>query len=92
MYTFPNSTQNMMRNLDNDGFQDVPVVIEDLTEAPEIAMADLDYLRFFIIHSADYVEELESAVCDRSDEFWDSREHAYRIITGMLIDQWEARQ
>lgn len=76
----------------DDGFDDVPVSSDELTDIPEISMYDLDYLRFFIIHSADYVEELESAVCERSETFWESREHAYRIITGMLIDQWEARQ
>jgi hypothetical protein len=78
--------------LDDDGFQDVPVSSDELTDIPEIALEDLDYLRFFIIHSADYVEELESAICERSDQFWEYREHAYRIITGLLIGQWEARQ
>jgi hypothetical protein len=76
----------------DDGFLDVPMSDEDLTDVPEISLHDLDYLRFFVIHSADYVEELESAVCERSDTFWEAREHAYRIITGLLIDQWEARQ
>ena len=80
-------------NLDeNDGFEDVPVAVGELTDLPEVSLHDLDYLRYFIIHSAEYVEELESALCERSDTFWESREHAYRIITGMLIDQWEARQ
>jgi hypothetical protein len=75
----------------DDGFQDVPVSSDELTDVPQVSMEDLDYLRYFIIHSANYVEELESAVCERSDIFWDAREHAYRIVTGLLIDVWEAQ-
>ena len=48
--------------------------------------ADLRFVRDFILGSATYVEELENAVCDRSDEYWEAREHAYRIITSLLID------
>ncbi len=48
--------------------------------------ADLRFVRDFILGSAAYVEELENFACDRSDEYWEAREHAYRIITGLLID------
>ncbi|MDP4198319.1 MAG: hypothetical protein Q8922_04625 [Bacteroidota bacterium] len=48
--------------------------------------SDLRFLRDFILSCALYVEELESALCDRSDNFWEAREHAYRIITSLLID------
>ena len=60
---------------------------------PEINLAlpeeALRYLRDFILGSAAYVEELEAAVCDTSDEYWEAREHAYRIITGLLIDLYQ---
>ena len=36
--------------------------------------ADLRFVRDFILGSATYVEELENAVCDRSDEYWEARE------------------
>jgi len=50
---------------------------------------DLRFLRDFILGTAMYVEELESLVCDASDDFWEAREHAYRIITALLIRQYE---
>jgi hypothetical protein len=50
---------------------------------------DLRFLRDFILSSAMYVEELESLVCDQSDDFWEAREHAYRIITALLIRHYE---
>jgi hypothetical protein len=84
--------ENIANFEESDGFEDVPINSNELTDIPSISMEDLDYLRYFIIHSANYVEELESAVCERSDLFWDAREHAYRIVTSMLIDLWEDRQ
>lgn len=51
--------------------------------------ADLRFIRDFILGSAAYVEELENTVCDRSDEYWEAREHAYRIITGLLIELYK---
>jgi hypothetical protein len=59
--------------------------VEELMEDPSFS-EDINYLREFILSTALYVEELENSICDRSDEFWEAREHAYRIITGLLID------
>jgi len=50
---------------------------------------DLRFLRDFILGSAMYVEELESVVYKTSDDFWEAREHAYRIITALLIRHYE---
>ena len=50
---------------------------------------DIRVLRDFVINSALYVEQLENEVCERSDEFWEAREHAYRIVTGLLIDLYQ---
>lgn len=50
---------------------------------------DLRFLRDFILGTAMYVEQLESVVCDQSDDFWQAREHAYRIITALLIRHYE---
>ena len=50
---------------------------------------DLRFLRDFILSSALYVEQLEGYICDSSDEFWQAREHAYKIITSLLIRQYE---
>ena len=57
-------------------------------ESPELLLdeSELRFLRDFILSCALYVEELECALSDRSDEFWEAREHAYRIITSLLID------
>lgn len=62
----------------DDLFSDSDELIRDESE--------LRFLRDFILSCALYVEELECALCDRSEEFWEAREHAYRIITGLLVD------
>ena len=50
---------------------------------------DLRFLRDFILGTAMYVEQLEATLCEQSDEFWQAREHAYRIITAVLIRHYE---
>ncbi len=70
-------------------FDDPEIDFDDLiTEHDELVRdeSDLRFLRDFILSCALYVEELENALCDRSEEFWETREHAYRIITGLLVD------
>ena len=62
---------------DLDGYEDFDEILP---------AEDIRFLREFIVSSALYVEQLEDEICERSDEFWESREHAYRIITGLLID------
>jgi len=46
---------------------------------------DLRFLRDFILGMGMYVDQLESLLSDTSEEFWQAREHAYRIVTNMLI-------
>jgi hypothetical protein len=50
---------------------------------------DLRFLRDFILSSAMYVEQLEAFLFDSSDDFWQAREQAYRIITALLIRHYE---
>ncbi len=68
---------------ENDGGEFDDDIANDF-ECP-FTEGDLRFLRDFILSSAMYVEELESLVCDSSDDFWEAREHAYRIVTSMLI-------
>jgi len=59
----------------------------DLTAIPlSYDERDLRFLRDFILNMGDYVEELESIAGDTSDDFWQAREHAYRIAATMLED------
>ncbi len=62
---------------------DLDLPINSLTED------DLRFLRDFILSSAMYVEQLEAFLCDSSDDFWEAREQAYRIITALLIRHYE---
>jgi hypothetical protein len=67
---------------------------EDYGLSPTMPIApftedDLRFLRDFILGTALYVEQLESLICDPSDDFWEAREHAYRIITALLIRHYE---
>ncbi len=50
---------------------------------------DLRFLRDFILGSAIYIEQLESFLSECSDDFWEDREHAYRIVTALLIRHYE---
>jgi hypothetical protein len=50
---------------------------------------DLRFLRDFILSSAMYVEQLEAFLFGSSDDFWQAREQAYRIITALLIRHYE---
>jgi hypothetical protein len=49
---------------------------------------DLRFLRDFILSSAMYIEQLEAIANHMSDEFWEAREHAYKIVTGLLIEHF----
>ena len=49
-------------------------------------LSDLHFLREYILNTAAYIESLESELGDTSEEFWQEREQAYRIVTDLLID------
>ncbi len=82
--------------IDNERITDDPEFVDE----PEFAEGyglpintltedDLRFLRDFILSSAMYVEQLEAFLCDSSDDFWEAREQAYRIITALLIRHYE---
>ncbi len=50
---------------------------------------DLRFLRDFVLGTAMYVEELEAIANEQSDDFWQARENAYRIVTALLIRHYE---
>ena|ERR1019366_2358537 len=90
------------RAYDLDELFDIPSQMdcECLVDDPEFAEGfglpinsltedDLRFLRDFILSSAMYVEQLEAFLCDTSDDFWEAREQAYRIITALLIRHYE---
>ena len=56
------------------------------SQAPWVALDDLRYLRDFILNCSLYVIDLESAIGEEHKEFWEAREHAYRIISSLLSD------
>jgi hypothetical protein len=64
----------------------------ELTEIPRsYDESDLRFLRNFILNAGEYVEELESIAGDTSDDFWQAREHAYKIVTAILMDHEDIR-
>jgi len=78
------SDENIPWNFDDEQFsEDYGLPIQPFTED------DLRFLRDFILSTAMYVEQLESLLCDTSDDFWEAREQAYRIITALLIRHYE---
>ena len=63
----------------------------DLYE-PEEPWADVDDIRFvrdFILNSSLYISDLEAALGEARHEFWEAREHAYRIVSQILSDLYE---
>jgi hypothetical protein len=52
-----------------------------------INSGDLDYLSDFVKVSAFYVEELEDYLGEEMIDFWQSREHALKIITEAMLER-----
>lgn len=82
--------------IDNERIADDPEFVDEPEFADGYGLPinsltedDLRFLRDFILSSAMYVEQLESFLCDSSDDFWEAREQAYRIITALLIRHYE---
>ena len=55
-----------------------------------INSGDLDYLSDFVKVSAFYLEDLEDMLGEEMIDFWQSREHALRIITDVMVKRAEA--
>ncbi len=70
-------------SFDDDAAAPMELPISPFTED------DLRFLRDFILGTAMYVEQLEAIASEQSDEFWQAREHAYRIVTAVLIRHYE---
>jgi hypothetical protein len=58
---------------------------ETKTELPDVT-DDLRYLRDFILQCALYINELEMHAGYEDPAFWEAREHAYQIVTSLLVD------
>jgi hypothetical protein len=54
--------------------------------------ASLRFLRDFILNCSLYVSELEETVRRESSDFWEAREHAYQIVSELLIDLYQQEQ
>jgi hypothetical protein len=76
-------------DFDDERFAEGFLLGDDTYPITPFTEDDLRFLRDFILSSAMYVEQLESMLCDTSDDFWEAREHAYRIITALLIRHYE---
>ncbi len=48
---------------------------------------DLDYLSDFIKVTAFYVEDLEDYIGEELFDFWQSREHALKIVTEAMLER-----
>ena len=60
-----------------------PVKTRDVT----INSGDLDYLSDFVKVTAFYIEDLEDHLGEEMTDFWQSREHALRIITEAMMER-----
>jgi hypothetical protein len=52
-----------------------------------INSGDLDYLSDFVKSSAFFIEDLEDYVGEEMIDFWQSREHALKIITEAMMER-----
>jgi hypothetical protein len=60
------------------------------TKNVEINSGDLDYLSDFIKVTAFYIEDLEDFLGEELLDFWQSREHALKIVTEAMLKRAEA--
>jgi len=56
-------------------------------KAGNISFEDACFLSKFISESAFYIEELERSIGDELVDYWQTREHALRILTDIMIEQ-----
>jgi hypothetical protein len=54
-----------------------------------INSGDLDFLSDFVKVSAFYIEDLEDFLGEEFLDFWQSREHALRIVTNAMVQKVE---
>ena len=57
-----------------------------------ISDRDLDFLTDYLNVSAHYVEDLEDRIGEELLDFWETREHALKIITDLLIQKAEQEE
>ena len=59
-------------------------------EEPWANTEDIIFVRDFILNSSLYIFDLEaalgSAYASEQHEFWEAREHAYQIVSKLLVD------
>ncbi len=55
-----------------------------------INSGDLNYLSDFVKVTAFYVEDLEDILGEEMMDFWQSREHALRIVTEAMVQREES--
>jgi hypothetical protein len=63
----------------------------DCYEMNEVEREELEFLARFIQDTAFYAETLEEYLGEPLDDFWESREHAYHIITTYLLLNLDTR-
>ena len=84
-YACPETSDYDDPEYDDPGIERLELYGDEQKSWPVIE-SDLRFLRDFILHCALYIEELEADAEDTSPDFWEAREHAYRIITSLLVD------
>jgi hypothetical protein len=52
-----------------------------------ITFDDTKFLCKFVSESGFYLEELERNIGEQLHDFWETREHALRILTGVLLQE-----
>jgi hypothetical protein len=50
---------------------------------------DLRFLTDFVKNSGFYIEDLERCLCEDQIDFWQTREHALRILTDWMLQRIE---
>lgn len=63
------------------------ILKKDEPKAGNISFEDAVFLSKFISESAFYIEELERHIGEELIDYWQTREHALRILTDVMIEQ-----
>ncbi len=63
------------------------ILKKDEPNTGKISFEDACFLSKFISESAFYIEELERNIGEELVDYWQTREHAMRILTDIMIQQ-----
>lgn len=80
-------TINILRRIARERNRYAAILKKQKPNHSGISADDLQFLSKFISESAFYIEELERYIGEELIDYWQTREHALRILTDQMIEE-----